>query len=78
MTIRPFLSRAPSAGTVAFCRERFLISATVEQLLLVASVFWMLTANRAFFGAALKDRNGLSDPVGAASRIHVIQALSGG
>lgn len=60
MTIRPFLSRAPSAGTVAFCRERFLISATVEQLLLVASVFWMLTANRAFFGAALKDR-ALSD-----------------
>ena len=29
-------------------------------------------------GAALTDRNGLSDPVGAASRIHVIQALSGG
>ncbi|WP_287634194.1 DUF1705 domain-containing protein, partial [Accumulibacter sp.] len=42
------------------CRERFTVPATVEQLLLVASVFWVLTANRAFFGAALKER-ALSD-----------------
>ena len=36
--------------------NRFTISATVEQLLLVASVFWALTANRLFLLAALKDR----------------------
>ena len=35
---------------------RFRIPATVEQLLLVASVFWAFTANRLFLLAALKDR----------------------
>lgn len=39
----------------------FAIPATVEQLLLVASLFWALAANRLFFGAALKD-HGLTDP----------------
>ena len=34
----------------------FRIPATVEQLLVVASVFWALTANRLFLLAALKDR----------------------
>ena len=29
-------------------------------------------------GASLRDRVGLSDPVGPASRIYVLQALSGG
>jgi lipid A ethanolaminephosphotransferase len=43
-------------GDACTGRERFTVPATVEQLLLVASVFWALTANRAFFGAALRDR----------------------
>ena len=37
------------------------ISATVEQLIAVASLFWLLAANRLFFGAALQGRY-LADP----------------
>ena len=41
--------------------ERFTLPATVEQLILAASLFWALSANRLFLGAALKDRD-LSAP----------------
>lgn len=44
-------SRRPPATA-----PRFTITATVEQVLLVASLFWALAANRLFFAAALKDR----------------------
>ncbi|WP_324568577.1 phosphoethanolamine--lipid A transferase [Accumulibacter sp.] len=37
-------------------RSRFTIPASVEGVLLVASVFWALTANRSFFSAAVQDR----------------------
>lgn len=37
-------------------RERFTLALTVEQLLLLASLFWALVANRLFLQAALKDR----------------------
>ncbi len=37
-------------------RLRFTIPASVEGVLVVASVFWALTANRAFFSAAVQDR----------------------
>ena len=40
---------------------RWRIPATVEQLLIAASVFWALSANRLFLAAALKDR-GFSEP----------------
>jgi len=36
--------------------ERFTLPATVEQLLLAASLFWALSANRLFMSAALKER----------------------
>ena len=36
---------------------RWTVAVTVESLLLVASLFWALTANTAFFGAALSDRS---------------------
>jgi len=36
--------------------ERFTISATAEQLLAAASLFWAFTANRLFLTSALKDR----------------------
>jgi lipid A ethanolaminephosphotransferase len=36
--------------------ERFTVPATVEQLMLAASVFWALSANRLFLSAALKER----------------------
>jgi lipid A ethanolaminephosphotransferase len=36
--------------------SRHTVSASVNQVLLVASVLWTLTANSAFFSAALKDR----------------------
>jgi lipid A ethanolaminephosphotransferase len=39
----------------------FTISATVEQLLFIASLFWLLAANRLFFAAALRERT-LSEP----------------
>ncbi len=41
--------------------ERFTLTATVEQLMAVAALFWALTANRLFLGAALKDR-ALAEP----------------
>ena len=47
--------------TVARSERDFRIVATVEQVLLVASLFWTLEANRSFFNAALKGR-ALSDP----------------
>ncbi len=40
--------------------DRFVIPATVEQVLLAASVFWALAANRLFFNAALHGRDGAS------------------
>ena len=47
-TTRPPDALEPGAG--------FIIPATVEQLALSAGLFWALSANRAFLGAALKDR----------------------
>ena len=41
--------------------QRFAMAATVEQLLLAASLFWALAANRLFLSAALKDRS-FSEP----------------
>ena len=38
-----------------------MLTASVEAVLLLVSVFWALTANRAFFAAALRDR-ALADP----------------
>ena len=38
-------------------RGRFTVDATVEQLVLVASLFWALSANRSFLAAALQGRN---------------------
>ena len=40
---------------------RWSVPVTVESLLVVASVFWALTANTGFFGAALRERS-LSEP----------------
>ncbi|MDP1901379.1 MAG: phosphoethanolamine--lipid A transferase [Rubrivivax sp.] len=37
-------------------RDRFVIYASVEQVLFAASLFWALAANRLFLAAALKDR----------------------
>ncbi|WP_300450795.1 phosphoethanolamine--lipid A transferase [Accumulibacter sp.] len=48
--------QSPPPGEAAVSRQAFVLPATVEQLLWVASVFWTLTANRSFFGAALKGR----------------------
>lgn len=56
-----FLSRRASSDARAPAEERFTISATVEQVLLLASLFWLLAANRLFFSAALRERS-LSDP----------------
>ena len=39
----------------------FTINATVEQLMFVASLFWLLAANRLFFASALRERT-LSEP----------------
>ena len=47
---------ATTARATATPRPRFFIPATVEQLLLAASLFWAFTANRLFLVAALKDR----------------------
>jgi lipid A ethanolaminephosphotransferase len=55
MNRSPFPS-APRSDSAAR-NERFTIPATVEQLLLVTSVFWVLTANRAFFAAAVESRS---------------------
>ena len=38
-------------------RNRFVVPASVEQLLLVASLFWAFSANGLFLNAALKDRS---------------------
>jgi lipid A ethanolaminephosphotransferase len=48
---------APRSDSAAR-NERFTVPASVEQLLLAASVFWALTANRAFFAAAIEARSG--------------------
>ncbi|BDI07270.1 phosphoethanolamine transferase [Sphaerotilus microaerophilus] len=59
---RPALRlQRPATSETPDLPQRFAIPATVEQVLLVASLFWALAANRLFFGAALKDR-GLADP----------------
>jgi len=42
-------------------RRRFSFQASVEQVLLAASLFWLLVSNRQFIGAVLKDRE-WSDP----------------
>ncbi|WP_397532668.1 phosphoethanolamine transferase [Roseateles sp.] len=56
-----FLSRRSSSEARAPAEERFTITATVEQVLLLASLFWLLAANRLFFSAALRERS-LTDP----------------
>lgn len=53
VTVAGALPAAPDRG-------RFTIDATVEQLVFVASLFWALSANRAFLAAALQGRS-LSD-----------------
>lgn len=53
--------RRPARDGQAVAEPRFIISASVEQVLLVASLFWLLAANRLFFSAALRERS-LSDP----------------
>lgn len=60
----------PPAGIV--------IPATVEQLVIAAGLFWALSANRAFLGAALKDR-ALHDPAAwgfAAAMFAVVASLN--
>lgn len=56
-----FLSRLSTSDARAPAEARFTITATVEQVLLLASLFWLLAANRLFFSAALRERS-LSDP----------------
>jgi lipid A ethanolaminephosphotransferase len=51
----------PPTAAAAALPERFTIAASVDQLLLVASLFWALTANRLFLGQALKERT-LAEP----------------
>ena len=51
----------PPSAAAAALPERFTIAASVDQLLLVASLFWALAANRLFLGQALKER-ALSEP----------------
>ena len=51
---RPTPSSALPAPDAA--AERFTLSAGVDQLLLLAGLFWALVANRLFLGQALKDR----------------------
>lgn len=46
---------SPSSGR-APAEPRFEIPATVEQVVLAASMFWALASNRNFFAAALRDR----------------------
>ena len=58
MPTMPSLS-LPSTAQAA--TGRFTITATVDQLLLVGSLFWALAANRLFLGEALKER-ALSEP----------------
>ena len=50
-------SDTPPAATPRSVSDRFVIPATVEQLLLVASLFFLLTANRLFIGSALQGRS---------------------
>ena len=61
MILNPSIPELPARGTAPSRGERFVIRASVEQVLLAACVFWLLTANRGFFGAALVGR-ALSDP----------------
>jgi len=51
----------PAPSTPADGGPAFILPATVEQVLLVASAFWTLAANRLFFGEALQGRD-LSAP----------------
>ncbi len=55
----PLPPALPTPATAA--PGRFTIAATVDQLLLVASLFFALTANRLFLGQALKER-ALAEP----------------
>jgi lipid A ethanolaminephosphotransferase len=55
------LPRTPLPISAATAIERFAIAATVDQLLLVASLFFALAANRLFLGQALKER-ALAEP----------------
>ena len=59
----PSLSRPGGALAVPLRQRRpaFTVDATVEQLVLFASLFWALSANRAFLSAALQGRS-LGDP----------------
>jgi lipid A ethanolaminephosphotransferase len=50
----PMSSAQPLAAPPTVAPPRFTIAATVEQVLVVASVFFVLAANRPFFAAALR------------------------
>jgi lipid A ethanolaminephosphotransferase len=58
---RHALSPTPTAAVPPAARERFVFRITVDQLLLAASLFWALAANRLFLGEALAGR-GLAQP----------------
>ncbi len=61
-----FIGIGSNVGMIAFAssrtsapppaRPRFTLALSVEQLLLISSLFWLFSANRLFFAAALKDR----------------------
>ncbi|ACB34132.1 sulfatase [Leptothrix cholodnii SP-6] len=53
----PFTAAAAAAAPSRSAPDRFAIPATVEQLVLVASLFFLLTANRQFVSAALQGRS---------------------
>jgi lipid A ethanolaminephosphotransferase len=56
--LNPASSAASSAATQPHAATRpFTIDASVEQLVIGASLFWALSANHAFFGAALAGRS---------------------
>ena len=50
----PMSPAQPLAAPPTVAPPRFTIAATVEQVLVVASVFFVLAANRPFFAAALR------------------------
>jgi len=57
MTALPSTSPAPTGRLDIATLARLRIPASVEQVVLAANVFWLLTANRAFFAAALHGRS---------------------
>ena len=61
MSLRPASPSSSSGNSPRGFSPPFSIQATVEQLLLAASLFWALAANQLFVSAALKDRS-LAEP----------------